>query len=102
MRMPVRVGLGLARSGRRRTSSLRRPAVHPLLPLLIVLVGSTGQRFDGVLELAWADFDFERGQPSSAELVIARADCEIDYCDSLMAGGFHVPSMMEGGVSFGQ
>jgi integrase len=34
--------------------------VHPLLPQLIVLVGSTGRRLGSVLGLEWGDIDFER------------------------------------------
>ena len=26
----------------------------------------------------------------------------MNYCATVMAGGFHVPSMIDGGVSFGQ
>ena len=36
------------------------PGVHPVLPLLIVLVGSTGRRLSSVLGLRWTNIDFER------------------------------------------
>jgi integrase len=37
------------------------PAVHPLLPLLIVMVGSTGRRLGSVLGLEWNDIDIPHG-----------------------------------------
>jgi integrase len=37
------------------------PAVHPLLPLLICVIGSTGRRLGSVLGLAWNDIDFAQG-----------------------------------------
>lgn len=36
------------------------PRVHRLLPLLILLMETTGRRLSSVLGLAWADFDFEK------------------------------------------
>ena len=36
------------------------PDVHPLLPLLIMLMDSTGRRLSSVLGLRWDDFDLER------------------------------------------
>ena len=35
------------------------PVIHPLLPLLLVVVGSTGRRLSSVLGLEWADIDLE-------------------------------------------
>jgi integrase len=37
-------------------------AVNPQLPLLIVLVDTTGRRLSSVLGLRWDDFDFDRGR----------------------------------------
>lgn len=36
------------------------PAVHPLLPLLIVLIATTGRRLGSVLGLQWSDIDLEQ------------------------------------------
>jgi integrase len=36
------------------------PDIHPLLPLLIVLTGSTGRRLSSVLGLMWEDIDLTR------------------------------------------
>ena len=36
------------------------PAVHPLLPLLIVVIATTGRRLGSVLGLQWSDIDLEQ------------------------------------------
>jgi integrase len=36
------------------------PAIHPLLPLLLIVVGSTGRRLSSVLGLEWGDIDLEQ------------------------------------------
>jgi integrase len=35
------------------------PVIHPLLPLLLIVIGSTGRRLSSVLGLEWADIDLE-------------------------------------------